>query len=101
MEKAFQWKHPLHLRYHLLAGPRDPAVPPLSLDGTECVERRFRKDKERGVADTLQEGSLMLKYYEHSELLEGLQSSDCYGTFNWAHTLGVAQNQKQPYIPST
>lgn len=43
----------------------------------------------------------MRKDYELSELLERLQSSDGYGTFNRAHTFGVAQNQKQPYLPDT
>lgn len=40
-------------------------------------------------------------YDELSEPLERIQSSDCYGTFNWIHTFGVAQNQKQPSLPNS
>lgn len=53
------------------------------------------------MAGTLKEGALMLKYYELSEVLERLQSADCNGPFSWAHTFGVAQNQKQPCFPNT
>ena len=48
-----------------------------------------------------QAGTLMLKYYELSELLERLQSSGCYGTSDWVHTFGVAQDQKQPCFPNS
>ncbi|CAI9153770.1 unnamed protein product [Rangifer tarandus platyrhynchus] len=58
----------------------------------------FREDpgKIRAVA-----GTLMLKYYELSELLERLQSSGGYGTSDWVHTFGVAQDQKQPCFPNS
>lgn len=46
-------------------------------------------------------GTPILKYYEPSELVERLQSFDCYGPFSWAHTFGVVQNQKQPCFPNT
>lgn len=46
-------------------------------------------------------GALRLRCYELSELLERLQSSGCYGALSWAHTPGVAQNQKQPCFPNT
>ena len=46
-------------------------------------------------------GALMLKHYELSEVLERLQSSGCYDTSSWAHTFGVAQDQKQPCLPNS
>ncbi|KAG5201314.1 hypothetical protein JEQ12_004077 [Ovis aries] len=63
----------------------------------------FREDpgKIRAVAGRLEEGTLTLKYYELSELLERLQSSGCYGTSDWVHTFGVAQDQKQPCFPNS
>lgn len=45
-------------------------------------------------------GVLMSTDYESSEPLERIQSSDCYGAFNWVHTFGLAQNQKQPCLPN-
>lgn len=39
--------------------------------------------------------------YELPEPLERIQSSDCYGTFNWVYTFGLAQNQKQPCLPNS
>ena len=63
----------------------------------------FREDPGniRAVAGRLEEGTLMLKYYELSELLERLQSSGCYGTSDWVYTFGVAQDQKQPCFPNS
>lgn len=51
--------------------------------------------------NNLSVGVLMSADHELSESLERIQSSDCYGAFNWVHTFGLAQNQKQSCLPNS